>query len=313
MKRTSLILRTYNLGDEARMVRLWNRYIAALHGCYPITEQDITFEVLSKVYFDPGGLIFAEEGRKVIGFVHAGFFAPDRITPDYSQGTICMLVVEEGQRAAGLKLVGAVVDYLRGRGAKTIRAFDIDHPRTPFYNGMYGGEKAGLDEDHPQARKIFEAAHFTIETAAKIMTIVLKGPIPDFPCRNCEIVVSAYPSVPEGRSFHDSYGLHDAITRIEARVDGELAGSMITWRVERMEELTGKKLAAASYVHVEEKFRGTNVGQAMFRHLYDRLISERVETLGLGVNSQNARAIRFYEKIGMTILKNAYTYKLGEP
>jgi len=90
-----------------------------------------------------------------------------------------MVALEESAMEPALACLGAAVRYLLKRGAKLVQAFTIDFPNTPFYNGRYGGEKAGMDEAHPLGMELLRRGGFNITNGAVIMTCDLaKAPPP---------------------------------------------------------------------------------------------------------------------------------------
>jgi len=94
-------------------------------------------------YFDPEGLIIAEDDGKFVGFVHAGFgFSEDLNSLDYSQGVVCWLVVSGDRHRSGIgkELIQRAENYLIERGAKTIQAGQSRYC-DPFYFGLYGGAR----------------------------------------------------------------------------------------------------------------------------------------------------------------------------
>ena len=81
--------------------------------------------VLGKPYFDPTGLVLAEEQGDVIGWALAGF-GPDAAGTclDPSTGIVCVLGVlpDRRRRGIGAELLRRCEDYLRGRGAQVLLA-----------------------------------------------------------------------------------------------------------------------------------------------------------------------------------------------
>lgn len=139
--------RPFRNPDPPALVRIWNdcytgRGAAFLNGTTPLEHF-----VLSKPYFDPAGLILAEDAGTPVGFVHAGF-GPDssgqRLAHD--RGVICALAVRPSHRRQGIgrQLLARAEAYLRGKGATVLLA-GTRRPLDPYYWGLYGGsELAGI-------------------------------------------------------------------------------------------------------------------------------------------------------------------------
>ncbi|HEV3145603.1 MAG TPA: GNAT family N-acetyltransferase, partial [Gemmataceae bacterium] len=102
-------------------------------------------------YFEPAGMIVAEEAGHVIGYVHAGF-GPNEAETDLSTnvGIICAIAVRSKYRRQkiGTELLRRAEAYLQSRGAKEFVAGGRK-PRNPFYFGLYGGGYGFLTSDPP--------------------------------------------------------------------------------------------------------------------------------------------------------------------
>src|SRR5262249_51183336 len=97
--------------------------------------------VFSRPFFDPSGLIIADENGKPVGFAHAGFGPNQRETMlARGQGTTCLIVVRPShqRRGIGSELLLRSEAYLKERGAQTLFA-GLGRPLTPFYFGLFGG------------------------------------------------------------------------------------------------------------------------------------------------------------------------------
>lgn len=133
--------RKFRNTDPPALVRIWNeaftnRGAVPLPGC-PALERC----VFAKLYFDPAGLIVAEDQGEVIGFGHAGFCCrPDETGIATDCGVICTLAVKPARRHQGVasELLRRCETYLRDHGARRVLAGP--HPGcNPFYLGLYGG------------------------------------------------------------------------------------------------------------------------------------------------------------------------------
>jgi ribosomal protein S18 acetylase RimI-like enzyme len=119
--------------------------------------------IFSKPYFDRHGLIVAEDGGELIGYVHGGF-GPNEMGSDISteMGVTCLYLIRPDKDTLPLRrdLVTACEDYLRSRGAKVLYAGGI-YPVNPFYLGFYGGsELPGILESDGSALETFVAAGY---------------------------------------------------------------------------------------------------------------------------------------------------------
>jgi hypothetical protein len=59
--------------DPPALVEVWNDALTGRGAVRLRNSSPLESYTLSKLYFDPQGLILAEEGGRLLGFVHAGF------------------------------------------------------------------------------------------------------------------------------------------------------------------------------------------------------------------------------------------------
>ncbi|MBW4829325.1 MAG: GNAT family N-acetyltransferase [Clostridiaceae bacterium] len=71
-----------------------------------------------------------------------------------------------------------------------------------------------------------------------------------------------------------------------------------------------KILGYISDLYVEEKYRGTDVAKNLFKQGIDWFRAKGIYDIRLNVNSENVRAVGFYEKIGFEELNKTLGLKL---
>lgn len=152
--------RHFRNGDPPQLLNLWHSCGLGRGAAFGITCDALDLLVFSVQYFDPRGLFVALDGKRVVGFVHAGFGSNDTgsgISPQ--SGVICAIMVHPDYRRQGIgrRLVELAEEYLRGAG--TVQAQAGPTPsRDPFYQLLYGGvEAAGFLESDPLAAPFFQA------------------------------------------------------------------------------------------------------------------------------------------------------------
>jgi ribosomal protein S18 acetylase RimI-like enzyme len=133
--------RTFRNYDPPALVEVWNQCFTS-RGAFPLRNCALLeICVLAKPYFDPAGLIIAEDAGKVIGFAHAGF-GPNAAETDICAdvGIICVIGVIPSHRRKGIgtELLRRCEAYLKQYGVKEYVGGGI-RPLNPFYFGMYGG------------------------------------------------------------------------------------------------------------------------------------------------------------------------------
>jgi ribosomal protein S18 acetylase RimI-like enzyme len=134
-------LRTFRNTDPPALVDIWNESFTG-RGAYSLRSAAILEHCLfAKPYFDPAGLIIAEDDGKAVGFAHAAF-GPNAAETDISMeiGIVCTLAVRPSwrRRKIGSQLLQRAEEYLRRLGSTQIIAGAM-RPLNPFYFGVYGG------------------------------------------------------------------------------------------------------------------------------------------------------------------------------
>ena len=305
-------LRPYRDADVEAVVSLWN---SSVKGCYatgPLTEERFLSDVAGKCYFEPDGLILAFERGRPVAFAHAGFKSTDWIAPDRRSGTVSMAAVESGHMEAGEAAVAQAIRYLLKRGAKQVEAFTIDFASTPFYNGLYGGEKAGMDEAHPGGWEVLGRCGFRVHYGTVIMTADLTEdtePLSEF--NGMQVRTGPWNSPIAGRDPSQCYGIPENVQRTGLiGSDGNEKAGVSFWHLDRYNESTGERLAVVSHVGSAEELWGTGASLAVQREVHRIVKSEGATRVGLGTGGSNGRAVSFYRKLGYEVIKSAAVFFL---
>jgi len=148
---SDLHFRPFRNFDPPELVRLWNVSYNGRGVASPITPDIFDVAALAHTYFDPQGLIVAEQDDRLVGFVHVGFCVNAEHTDlDYSKAVVCAIVVEPAERHLhiGSQLLERAREYARSKGATELFA-GPSPGRDPFYSGIYGGSRpSGFLESH---------------------------------------------------------------------------------------------------------------------------------------------------------------------
>ena len=151
--------RRFRNTDPPALAEVWNDAFPN-RGAFAVRSANL-FEhaIFSKPYFDPKGLIIAEEDGRVIGFVHAGL-GPNAAETDLAidPGIICAIAVRSEHRRHGIgsELLRQAEEYLRKLGSTQFMAGGM-RPQNPFYFGIYGGsDSPGFLASDPGAGPFFE-------------------------------------------------------------------------------------------------------------------------------------------------------------
>jgi len=171
--------RAFRNTDPPGLVNVWNESFTSRGAVALRSATLLEYFLFAKSYFDPEGLIVADDDGKAVGFALAGFGPTDdggRLDP--TTGVVCALGVVPARRKQGVgsELASRAEDYLRRRGARAIHAGPMP-PWNPFTFGLYGGSQSPgfLDSDAP-ARPFFERRGYAPHTTRLVFQRTLERP-----------------------------------------------------------------------------------------------------------------------------------------
>lgn len=273
-------LRPFHNDDPPRLAAIWNESFTG-RGTYPL-RSIVPLErcVFSKPYFEPAGLIVAEDAGEPVGFVHAGFGPnPVGAAIDPTQGVICLIAVRTSCRGRGIgaALLRAAEDYLASRGTRGVQA-GARWPRCPFYFGLYGGSNMPgfLDSDSAIAPFLERQGYRPVVT-----TLVLQRRL-DQPVIVTDPRFAALRRSYEGQLLDEmSIGswwqecvcglLEPREYRLEVRRTGAVAGRILYWEMEGFSWRWGCPSVGVLDVQVGGEFRGQGLAKLLLTHLLRRL------------------------------------------
>lgn len=178
--------RRFSNFDPPALLQVWNEALTGRGAARLPTTTPFECHVLAKPYFDPEGLILAEQDGNVVGFVHAGFGSdPNGADLLMEKGVICALAVRPSVQRQGIgsELLRHGEEYLRSRGAREIYA-GPHSPLNPFYLGLYGGSNLpGFLDSDVHAEPFFKKHGYTASAQINVLQRALQKPIKAFDTR----------------------------------------------------------------------------------------------------------------------------------
>jgi ribosomal protein S18 acetylase RimI-like enzyme len=172
--------RTFRNTDPPGLVQVWNEAFTGRGAVRLHTATPLERFVFAKTYFDPAGLIVAEEEGRTVGFAHAGFgTCKDSATLVPGAGVTCAIGVLPAlqRRGIGTELLRHCEAYLRGRGATELFAGPL-RPLNPFYQGLYGGSQlAGFLESDRAAQPFLLRNGYQAQRSALVFQRGLTQPL----------------------------------------------------------------------------------------------------------------------------------------
>lgn len=161
---SDVCFRKFRNSDPPELVRLWNVSYLGRGVAAPITCDIFDTAALVHTYFDPQGLIVAEQQGKLLGFVHVGFGVnAEHADLDHTQAVVCAIVVDPQARNSriGCRLLEQAEKYARSKGATDLYA-GPSPGRDPFYTGIYGGcRPSGFLESHTSLHPFLQSFGFS--------------------------------------------------------------------------------------------------------------------------------------------------------
>jgi ribosomal protein S18 acetylase RimI-like enzyme len=233
--------RTFRNYDPPYLVEVWNESFSS-RGLARLRHASVLERhVFSKPYFDPAGLIIAEENGKRIGFVHAGFGPNARETTlAKNQGIVCVVAVRPSHQRHGIgtELLRRAEAYLKERGAQTLYA-GLMKPLAPFYFGVFGGsDMPGVLTSEKNAGPFLEKHGYRPYETNLVFQRFLDKPITTADARFAGLRrrfdVRIVPRIALGTWWQECLlGLVEPVEfRLEEKGSAKVAGRVIAWEME---------------------------------------------------------------------------------
>ncbi|WP_417386301.1 GNAT family N-acetyltransferase [Gimesia sp.] len=310
--------RAFHNTDPPHLLKLW--HTAGLgRGAAECLSND-AFEVLifSQPYFDPEGLIIAEENGEHIGFVLAGFGANDKGSAlDYTKGVICAVIVHPNFRRKGIgrELVQRAEDYLKSKGATEITA-GPSGLLSPYLVGLYGGTRpSGFLLSDPLAAPFFESIGYDSVGSTRIYQRDLLGQKPPIKFHLVNIRRKMQLNISDDYQAPNWWWL-TRMGRLEtlhfelASKTGEPAVASATivgldLYIPKWEE----RVIGLTDVFVNQEERGKGYGQSLLLEIARRLQDELITKLELHVDETNTVAWNVAEAVGYYQVDTGIVYQ----
>ena len=272
----------------------------------------------SHPYFDPHGLIVAEEDSRLIGFVHAGFgFQDDRSGIDQSKGVICLVVVAPSHRRQGVgrELMRRAEAYLVESGAATIqvgqsRGFD------PFYFGIHGGARpSGVLSSDSDAAPFLQALGYEASSSTVVMQRdVAAGRTPiNFRLMNLrrqtEISISDQPPSPSWWWFVHFGNIDSMHFRLLHKTTSEIIASMTVVGLDQYVSVWNERTIGLVDVSVDDAYRGQGYGQTLLNESLRKLRNNLVSRAEIHIPRVNEVAMKAVTAAGFTAIDEAVVYR----
>jgi ribosomal protein S18 acetylase RimI-like enzyme len=300
-------LRRFRNDDPPRIAEVWNDALTG-RGTVPLSSLGFYERcVLSKPYFDPEGLVIAEEGGEAIGFVHAGFGpTADETAVDRTAGVVSSIAVKRKhqRRGVGSQLLAAAENYLRDRGTQSARA-GPRWPRCPFYFGLYGGSgMPGFLDSDPAAAPFFRRGFFSPAGETVVLQRLLEVPFPPADPRFAAIRrrfdIRLLPQSSIGTWWQECvFGTVEPVEfRLEEKANGMPAARAVLWEMEGYSGRWGRPAAGLIDVQVRGEVRREGMARFLLTQIMRRLQEEYFGIVEAQAAADNAPALALLAALG---------------
>ncbi len=299
--------RTFQNQDPPLVSEIWRAQPPQRARMQPLSTELFEQLVLSKLCFDPQGLILALEDNQPLGFAHAGF-GPNDAGDDlsYEMGVTDLVLVAPGPRSTDVagELLERSEAYLRGKGAKLLYGGEI-FPLNPFYLGLLGGsEQPGVLSSDLEAVELFRSHDYEEIDRTLILQRELAGfrPVVDrqrMQNRRKYQVNSSLSSAP--KNWWDactSASFERERYELAPRGGGEPVGSLLCWDIEPLASSWGVKAAGLIDVEIHPEFRRQGLAAFSVGETLRQLQEQSVSLVEVQVMQNNIAAINLYKKLG---------------
>lgn len=296
--------RKFRNADPPQLVELWNASLAGRGAVTLRGNNSLERHVFAKPFFDPAGLVLAEDNHRVIGFGHFGGVRSSET--DEATGVTCALVVHPQYRRKGIgsQLLYRGEEYLVEHGAKQMQAGGHGQ-LSPFYAGLYGGAGSpGFLKSDPVAEPFFKRHRYAVRDTILVMQRKLDQPIKTPDPRFCELrnrfnIVMGSPRTLGGWWEECTLGCLEPIEFVvEDREKNEIVGRALIWEMEGFSHRWGKPAIGLLNFEVRDDYRGQGLGKLLLTHVLRQIQEQFFEVAEAQISEKNLIAQSFLRSAG---------------
>jgi ribosomal protein S18 acetylase RimI-like enzyme len=299
--------RQFRNTDPPGLVEIWNDALIGRGAVRLRNSSTLESCTLSKLFFDPAGLIVAEEAGRPVGFVHAGFGSNAEGTAlDCRRGTTCMLAVRHAARGHGIgtELLRRSEQYLRGRGARELYGGSMA-PLNPYYLGLYGGsELPGFLATDVAAEPFFIRHGYEVSQTTRVLQRRLSVPVKVFDARFVGYR-QRFELLEDAASRLGSWWQYSLFSAAEPRVFSLLdrnsnlyAAQATVWEMEDFSHRWNMPAVGLADWFVRPELQRQGIGKYLLAQVLRKAMEELVEVVELHIPSGNQPAWKVCTALG---------------
>lgn len=292
--------RSFRNTDPPQLTEVWNETFTG-RGAIPLpSPTPLERFVLAKPYFDPNGLILAEDEGRVIGFGHAGLSIGQP-----QQGVVSLVGVRPAfqRRGIGTELLRRCEAYLGERGATTILA-GAKGSQNPFYLGLYGGcDSPGILDSDVAGRSFVTKLGYQDKERVLVFHRDLAKPV--------KVVDTRFAKVRQRYELHarsprrlKSYAQEGTIGAVEPlefylqdRQTTATPARTLVWEMEGFGWRWGRPSVGLVCFEVEPQLRRQGLGKFLLTMLLKQLQEQYFEIAELQLDEKNQESVHFVHDV----------------
>jgi ribosomal protein S18 acetylase RimI-like enzyme len=310
--------RTFRNDDPPALVAIWNAAKLGRGAAGPISPGLFDRDILSKPYFDPSGLILAEENDAPVGFIHAGFGPNDDETAlDTRLGVLCAIIVrpEYRRRGIGSELLRRAEQYLREEGATQLSA-GCAPPANPYYFGLYGGSDVyGILDSDKAAAPFLERHGYKPSDPAVVLSrrfggkpVIGEARWADLRQRYEVQFVSLAP-IPSWWQDCRLGMIEPAEFRLVDRVGNQTAARIIVWEMASFEAKWNTPTVGVLDMVVRSDVRRQGLGRFLLGVTMRTIEEQRFAAIEAQCDERNAAALGLFHSLGFVQVDRGRMYR----
>ncbi len=301
--------RRFRNTDPPRLLEVWNEAFCGRGAVQMRTSLPLERHVFAKPYFDPDGLIVAEEGGVCVGFAHAGF-GPNESGSALSTatGVTCAVGVRPAWRRRGIgsELLRRCEAYLRGRGATRLLA-GPQEPVAPFYLGLYGGsDLPGFLESEPMAAAFLARHGYRPGRRVLVFERKLAQPLKTldtrFVAHRPRFELREDPRTRLGSWWRECvFGLVEPLVfDLVDKPTGVRAARALVWEMEGFSCLWNQPSVGVCDIDVLPEYRRQGVGKFLLTQVLRRIQEQYYELAEAQAPEDDAASVGLLQSLGFT-------------
>lgn len=314
--------RSFRNTDPPALVEVWNDALTGRGAVHLHNSSPLERYTFSKLFFNPQGLIVAEDDGRCVGFVHAGFGAnADGTDLDRRIGVTCMLAVHSGRRGQGIggELLRRAELYLREQGAERLFAGPVA-PWNPFYFGLYGGsDLPGFLATDAASGPFFTKRGYEISRTIRVLQRRVNLAVKGFDARfmghrqRYELMEDFNSRLGTWWQYSLFNGVEPRVFILVDRANGQRVGQAVTWEMEGFSYRWEVPAIGVVDWQVRPDLRSQGVGKFLLAQLLRKAQEELLEVMELQIPGENAAALKVCQALGYEQVDIGYSYEWKSP